>query len=67
MSIEDTIRTIVVEELAKQAGTAITPLADFCEKKNISRVTIWRAEKSGKLKLKRIGRKVFVDESQVAI
>lgn len=40
----------------------IVPLRQFCKEKNISRTTIWRAEKRGELKLIRIGRKVFVQQ-----
>jgi 3,4-dihydroxy-2-butanone 4-phosphate synthase len=66
MTIEETIRLIVVQELEKREGSNdLVPVAEFCEKKNISRITLWRAEKSGKLNLKRIGRKVFVNANQI--
>jgi hypothetical protein len=64
-NIEESIRTIVVEELAKLgAGNKMVPVAEFCRKHGISRVTIWRAEKEGRLKVTRIGKKVFVNPNQ---
>jgi 3,4-dihydroxy-2-butanone 4-phosphate synthase len=66
MTIEETIRQIVIQELQNREGSNdLVPVAEFCQKKNISRVTLWRAEKSGKLNLKRIGKKVFVSANQI--
>jgi hypothetical protein len=68
MNIEESIRKIVTEELDKrQSQGDIVPLEEFCRTKGISRVTVWRAERSGKLKLTRIGTKVFVNKSQFSI
>jgi len=65
MNIEETIRQIVKDELRKQEKhSSLTPVAKFCEDHNVSRVTLWRAEKKGRLKTVRIGRKVFVDDNQ---
>jgi hypothetical protein len=65
MNIEETIRQIVCEEIDKrEQATNLIPIADFCKNHNLSRVTVWRAEKSGKLKTVRIGKKVFVNPHQ---
>lgn len=65
MDLEQSIRKIICEELDKrQQGNDLIPLADFCKSKNINRVTIWRHEKEGRIKLDRIGKKVFVNSSQ---
>lgn len=67
MSLEESIRKIIAEELNRHPVNDLQPVAEFCELKNISRVTLWRAEKEGKIKLTRIGRKVFVNPNQFAI
>lgn len=66
MSLEESIRKFIAEELDRQPVNDLQPVAKFCESKNISRVTVWRAEKEGKIKLTRIGRKVFVNLNQFA-
>lgn len=65
MSIDEIIRKIVIEELDKrQRKSELIPVAEFCASKKISRVTIWRAEKSGQIKLTRIGKSIFIDTNQ---
>ncbi|UYN88140.1 MAG: hypothetical protein KIT51_07815 [Cyclobacteriaceae bacterium] len=65
MSLEENIRKIVAEEIQKAGKQSdLVPLAEFCKEKNLSRVTVWRAEKQGKMKLTRIGKKVFVSPQQ---
>ena len=67
-SIEETIRQIVADELSKrQQNEELQSVSDFCRTKHISRVTLWRAEKEGRIKLVRIGRKVFVPSQQFVI
>lgn len=64
MSLEDIIRQIVRDELLNvKSGSKLIPVSQFCKEKNISRVTLWRAEKAGKCKIVRIGKKTFVDEN----
>lgn len=65
MSLEQTIRNMISEELDKrQQSDNLIPMSEFCAKKNLSRTTIWRNEKQGEIKLTRIGRKIFIDQSQ---
>jgi hypothetical protein len=64
MSLEDHIRKIVVDELSKHQPAELVSISQFCKAKNVSRVTVWRAERAGRLKLTRIGRKVFVKTDQ---
>jgi len=68
MNLEESIRKIANEEFDKrQTQSNLVPVEEFCKQKNISLITVWRAEKSGKLKLSRIGKKVFVNQSQFSI
>lgn len=64
MNLEDHIRKIVVDELSKRQPPELVSISQFCKTKNVSRVTVWRAERAGRLKLTRIGRKVFVKTDQ---
>lgn len=65
MTIDEIIRKMIIEELDKrERKSELIPVADFCKEKKISRVTIWRAEKSGQIKLTRIGKSVFIDMNQ---
>lgn len=65
MTIDEIVRKIINDELDKhQRKSEIVPVADFCKAKKISRVTIWRAEKNGQIKLTRIGKSVFIDINQ---
>jgi hypothetical protein len=66
MSLEESIRKIVGEEIRKAGNQPeFVPLADFCREKKISRVTVWRQEKLGTIKLSRIGRRIFVNTNQL--
>lgn len=68
MSIEEHIRKIVAEELVKlQQKVELVPIAEFCKAKKISRGTLWRAEKEGRVKLTRIGARVFINQEQFAL
>jgi hypothetical protein len=65
ISLEDNIRRIVDEQLDKRhLKDELIPVREFCEKHDVSRVTLWRAEREGKLQTTRIGRKVFINSSQ---
>lgn len=65
MNLEESIRKIVVDELDKrQSPSELIPVSEFCKKQKLSRVTVWRAEKEGRIKLDRIGKKVFVNQAQ---
>jgi hypothetical protein len=66
MSIEDQIQKIVNECVSSRHAVNLVEASDFCQKKNISRVTLWRAEKRGEVKLTRIGRRVFINLDQFA-
>lgn len=64
-NFDETIRQIINEELDKRdTQTHLVPVAKFCSDHDLNRVTLWRQEKSGKLKVTRIGKKVFVDPGQ---
>jgi len=65
MSIEETIRQIVTAEIQKQNKGHILSVSEFCKVNKISRVTLWRAEKEGKLKIARIGKRIFIDTNQL--
>jgi hypothetical protein len=55
----------ISDELDRREGrNTLTPLNTFCQKRNLSRTTMWRGEKQGRWKLTRIGKKIYVDESQ---
>ncbi len=65
MSIEETIRAIVTDELDKREHKKdLVPVSTFCKAHNLSRITVWRQERQGKLKVVRIGRKVFIQPNQ---
>jgi predicted DNA-binding transcriptional regulator AlpA len=64
--IENYLRKLTEQVLAERHPGDILPLNEFCEKKNISRATVWRAEKRGEIKLTRIGRRIFVNLQQFA-
>lgn len=64
MDFETHLRQLVAEEISKQQPSDLVPLEEFCEQKSISRITVWRAEKRGELKLTRIGKRVFVNTRQ---
>lgn len=67
-AIEETIRQIVADELNKHhQREELQSISEFCKAKKISRITVWRAEKEGRLKLVRIGRKVFINPGQFAV
>lgn len=40
----------------------LKPLGYWLEKKNLDRTTVWRWEHDGKIKLTRIGRKIYASE-----
>lgn len=63
-NFETLIRKIVHDELSKRADTDLVSITKFCKDKDISRVTLWRAEKDGKVKLTRIGKRVFLNPNQ---
>ncbi len=65
MDLEHQIRKIVQDELNKiEHMPRLVPLQKFCDDLGINRVTIWRAEKEGRLQLTRIGTRIFVDANQ---
>lgn len=65
-TIEDHFRAIAQQVLDARPPVELVPLEDFCKQKRISRITVWRAEKKGQIKLTRIGKRIFVDLSQFA-
>ena len=48
----------------RAAATELVPMDLFCQQKKISRVTMWRKEKEGTVKVIRIGKKLFVNPTQ---
>ena len=65
MNLEESIRKIVVEEIDKrQQKDEYVPIAEFLQSKKLSRLTIRRQELEGKVKLIRIGKRVFINPSQ---
>lgn len=65
MNLEESIKQMISDELDKrQVNVELTPISIFCERNNISRTTLWRAEKAGRLQTYRIGRRVFVKGNQ---
>lgn len=65
MTLDETIRMMINEELDKrERKTDLVRISDFCKSKNISRTTLWRAEKEGRLTMTRIGKKVFINMNQ---
>ena len=66
-NFETLIRQIVHEELSKRSDeTELVSVPEFCRKHAISRVTLWRAEKEGRVKVTRIGKRVFLNPNQFA-
>lgn len=67
-AIEATIRSVVADELAKLTNREpkLVPLNDFSKEKKVTRVSLWRWEKSGQIKMTRIGKRVFIDMNQFA-
>ena len=58
------IRKIIIEELGNREQNNLIHQSDFCKNNNISRTTIWRMQKEGKLKIIKLGRKVFIQTNQ---
>lgn len=68
MTLDEHIRKIVAEELAKiQTPKELISVTEFCKKRNINRSTVWRAEKEGKVNLIRIGKKTFINPEQFIV
>lgn len=65
-TIEDHFRAIAKQVIDARPTVDLVPLEDFCKQKRISRITVWRAEKKGQIQLTRIGKRIFVDQSQFA-
>lgn len=62
---EKSIKQLIAEELdRRQKENELISLADFCSRFNVSRTTVWRAEKGNKLKCVRIGKKIFINPNQ---
>lgn len=64
---EQGIRAIVRDEIDRQAGRPhLQSVEDFCKSVGLSRVTLWRQEKQGQIKIHRIGKRCFVDPASIA-
>lgn len=64
-NIETLIRKIVSEELDKaKLNTELVSVTEFCNRHGLNRVTLWRAEKEGRVKVVRIGTRVFLNPNQ---
>lgn len=67
MSMEEQVREIVRQELDRQSGRShLQSVEDFCQEVGLSRTTLWRQERQGRIKLHRIGKRVFVDPQALA-
>ena len=64
-ALSNVIREMIVQELDKIKTPNLIPINQFCKEKGVSRVTLWRAEKQGRIRLSRIGRKIFVDQESI--
>jgi DNA-binding transcriptional regulator PaaX len=64
MNIEEIVRGIVRDELTRQQPESLQPLAKFCKEQGISRVSLWRLEKSGRIQIIRIGKRCFINPQQ---
>jgi len=65
MSFEETVRAMITDELDKrERKSELQPVAQFCKDKHISRVSLWRHEKQGRVKIVRIGSKLFINPDQ---
>jgi len=63
--LETSIKQMINAELDRRAAaTELVPMDLFCQQKKISRVTMWRKEKEGTVKVIRIGKKLFVNPTQ---
>lgn len=67
MSLEESFQKFIADQLSKRQPEELKSVPDFCKEKKISRVTLWRAEKRGEVKLTRIGRRVFINTNQFAL
>lgn len=66
MNFEEMIRNIVNSELDKRdQKNQLLPVQKFCEQHDISRTTVWRAIKDGRMQAVNIGRKVFVKTDSI--
>lgn len=66
MNIEETIRTMITVELDKRdQKNQIIPVQKFCEQHDISRTTVWRAIKDGRMQAVNIGKKVFIKTDSI--
>jgi hypothetical protein len=59
--IEAIVKRIVREEMQKLGPINLQPVDEFCDKIGINRVTLWKQEKLGKVKIHRIGTRCFVN------
>jgi len=65
MSLEQQIREIVKQEIDKDhTAPRLVPLQKFCNDLGLDRKTLWRAEKEGRIKVQRIGTRIFIDANQ---
>lgn len=65
MNLEETLQQMISVELDKrEQANQIVPVQKFCEQHNISRTTLWRAARDGRVQTVNIGRKVFVKSNQ---
>lgn len=66
-TITEVLRAILKEELNSIAASnapQLVSLKKFLADSSMSRTTVWRAEKEGKIKLSRVGRRILVDLNQ---
>lgn len=66
MSLEQTIRNMISEELDKRLnqGPDYRSVADACQKLDLSRTSLWRGIKKGEVKSITIGNRRLIDINQ---
>ncbi|MFZ2904601.1 MAG: hypothetical protein WAZ98_00230 [Cyclobacteriaceae bacterium] len=66
MNFEETIREMITAELEKRdQKNQIVPVQKFCEQHDISRTTVWRAIKNGRIQASYIGKRVFIKTDSI--
>lgn len=61
--LEEVILTLIRKELDKRDDSReFIPLAQFCKTYDLHRSTVIRYEREGKLKAKRLGKKIFIQK-----
>jgi len=60
--LEEVILGLIRKELDKRDDREFIPLNEFCKTYDMHRNTVVRYEREGKLKAKRLGKKIFIQK-----